>query len=495
MAFNGDPRKRPATKSPESDALAIQKRAPVAPMAPSKQDSHINTALSNFMNTSIALAKLDLKLDAAKEVLAAKKREYNNLLPQFAAFPAIKEEKTRAKTAAEQAVANLQLRMQQERTASQHVIAALGDVIGSKATAVPALSQDEKCSLGRVKFLHESALKCENRLDALESATGASSATTSGGADLSDLTARVDALEKNVDETQNETFETIDKMLNETLEKKDKEIASDLNALHTQLKALNDNLEAKDKINVAEFETLRTHITDSDKVQYQNAEAINDSLKRLGIVEAATEKASTAEGLATVEANVTALEERIKKVEAKKKFKSANDGEVAGMLKFQPVVYSESEDSSDSEAEKQPEKEKNGTKSANPKGMQLVKGEIERLKFMTRQHETRLNNLTTDEVVKQMGDIYSNLYPQARNFEGTANHLNGQLAQMSINLGSIIGDLTALTGQIDALSLRVDTHDKAVSDGQNGMTKLSGDIQQVSETVKQLISRFSKMNE
>ncbi|KXS93325.1 hypothetical protein AC579_4468 [Pseudocercospora musae] len=495
MALNGDPRKRPATKSPEFDASVVQKRAPVAPMAPSKQDSDINTALYNFMNASIALAKLDLKLDAAKEVLAAKKREYNNLLPQFAAFPAIREEKTRAKAIAEEAVTNLETRIRQERTGSQHVMAALGDVIGSKTAVTSALAWDEKAALGQIEAVERAVSLCNNRLDALESASTASTATTSGGAALSVLTARVDALQKDVDDTQHETFAIIDEMLNNNLEKKAKGIATEINALHTQLKALNDTLEAMDKINATELATLRTHIAESDKVQYQNAEAINDCLKRLGIFEAATEKASSAEGLATVEAKVTALEERMKKVEAKKKSKSVKDGEVAGMLKFQPVVYSESEDSSDSEAEKQLEKETNGTKSANPKGMQLVKGEIERLKFKIRQHEALFNNLTTEEVVKQMGDVYSNLYPQARNFEGTANHLNGQLAQMSIKFGTMISDLATLTGQIEALSLRVDAHDKAVSDGQNGVTKLSGDIQQVSETVKQLLSRINKMNE
>ncbi|KXT05304.1 hypothetical protein AC578_11046 [Pseudocercospora eumusae] len=495
MAFNGDPRKRPAAKSPERDASILEKRAPVAPMAPSKQDININTALNDFMNTSIALAKLDLKLDAAKEVLAAKTREYNNLLPQFAAFPAIKEEKTRAKAMAEEVVTNLETRMRQERTGSQHVIATLGNVISSQATATPAKSYQE---------------------------TSASTATASGETDLSGLTARFDALLEEVHDTQDETFETIEKILNETLEKKEQEIATGMNALRTQLKALNDTLEAKakinatefatlrthitdsdkvqyqnaeaindcvkrlgtveaevkDKINATEFATLRTHITDSDKVQYQNAEAINDCLKRLGTVEAAAEKASTAEGLATVEANVTTLDERIKKLETKKS-KSANNGEVARMLKFQPVVYSESEDSLDSEAEREQ------NKSANPKGMQLVKGEIERLKFKIRQHETLFNNLTTDEVVKQMGDVYSNLYPQARNFEDTANYLKSQLAHVGTNLAS----------KIDALLLRVDTHDKAVSDGKNSMTKLSGDIQQVSETIKQLLSRINKMDQ
>ncbi|EME86163.1 uncharacterized protein MYCFIDRAFT_82097 [Pseudocercospora fijiensis CIRAD86] len=478
MAFDGDPRKRPATKSPEGGPSMAQKRAPVAPMAPFKKTGDITSALSDFMNASIALAKLDLKLDAAKEVCATKTREYNNLLPQFAAFPAIKEEKSRAKAIAEKDVTNLEMRMQQERTGSQHVIAVIADMISPKAMATPTLSRDESL-LGQIKSVEQAASICKNRLDALESAAGTSSATTSSRADLSDLTARVDAIEKDIEATQNETFETIE----ETLKEKDQEITTKMNDLRTQLK----NLEAKDKVNATDLATLRTHITESDKVQYQNAEAINDCLKRLGLVEAASDKASTAEGLATVEANVTLLEERVKKVEARRKAGSANNGEVPGMLQFQPVVYSESEDSWDSDAEQQPGREKNGTKSSNPKGMQLVKGEIERLRFMTRQHETRLNNLTTEEVVKQMGDVYSNLYPQARNFEATSNNLNGQL----IHIGT---KLATLSSQIDALSLRVDAHDKAVSDGQNGITKLSGDIQQVADTIKQLISRINKMD-
>lgn len=449
MASTSDPRKRPLT-------TALEGAAPVAPMAPSKQTAsyqdHV-TALSDLMNAFITLAKLDLTLDRAREDLSSASIEYNNLLPQFASFPAIKEQKTRAKHLAEKKVSELEARMKQERTSSTHVMSGFAALIGRQSqmqAAAPALTQEEKTQISRVQAIEKLATRLEQRVNALETQIqpNASVALSSDRVELEQLTSRLDAIEEDITKTQNDIFDTVENNLNVALEANNKAIAAEFKA---------------------DLDVLRQGFNDGNQVQHQNALAVNSCVDRLNKMEAVQGRLALSESLSEVSQTVTTLEERVRAIETKNR--SSKPREEAASSGFRPVIYSSGSESDDGADPYMLQAD--GSKVRNPKGMQLVKGDIERLKHIVRQQERQINNLTTDDVVHQMLDQFSRTFPQAQNFEATTSRLGSA---------------------VEAVNGRVDVHDKAVGDGQASIAKLAADTQQIHASIKQLFSSVDRLD-
>lgn len=609
MNTSRDPRrdsaKRPASRSPEGNSIAkrptvsstsksttlpgvgSREIAPVAIMnSAANGNNHGPSALdmlTSFFDLVADNADLRRQLREAEIRLNRANREFEATKQHFDGFPAIREQKTNARVAAQENFKRVQAQMQEHTPQVNQLLGSLAPLLGHPATASTpdsdtrqdvAKLEDEVRRLEQE--LHSKALRTD--LTALQSTIAtqdiklktlnirpdAASASSAPSEDLIELKDRVEGLENG----QAETIETVDEFVDNKLQELEarlkeatdstiknstselKQALARVEEAQNQLKKtqadIADRLSKAEAIDtsktLSELSEQRTLLsTVQNKVQNVESEQSmlrqtqSEGVERLSAA-LATDRNNVETKLSVLQGTLSSIQNNIQQVEnAQKELKQTQtesmgrlstleaadaskaqselselkntisdiqhelqNGErqavgapIPGLLPFQPLIPSDDADTA--------------TPQTSAQINQTLQADVEMLKGVTAQHTRRMDNLTTDEIVRQMVDEAGKMYPYPKDFQATCDTFRKENKRLSDVLERLVGDLDTMQGimghwdlgktkaEIGQLVQQVGEHERAVGEGKEQFVKIAETVKQLQLDVTNLYDAVAKL--
>ncbi|KAI5367921.1 hypothetical protein Slin15195_G030550 [Septoria linicola] len=555
---NRDPRlnaqKRPPSRSPDGSTSSAKRHAgpsqlsntltldspsgngiaPTASMSPTRVESS-TSAVEKFFEATIQAADLRIQLRSAQTESNKADREFQALQDKFDRFPAIKEQKTTARTRASEKVGRIQQRINDQMPEQRHILSSLASLLDQSNvnTAIGQEVHGLKLQLSQFQGVRTSLSSLESRMDALKN--GAKGLTqsdstaaleprlktlenqpqtapagahglqeklkeletrlrSSNAKATSDVTSRIVKLETALSNAAEATTSLRKQMeitspaarhaedssrltiiesrirqmeddsvsdRDQIIEHVDQEVATLRGVVDSTLQASKTALkkDVSDELNVTknglraevsdELLAIKSQFAEASKIQNQNAAAINDCLERMQKLEAADDLTSRS-ALSSLQQTMKDLQEKLQKLEDEKLSSATRSTPAGNSSVWQPVLPDNEDELSDGA---QP----NGIGAAGGSANMIsrLREEVEMLKGVTTQHTRVINNLTTDEIVRQMVDQMSAMYPEARNFQTAANDLRLKVSSAHELLGTLNEHIKRTVGDVSELAQRI----------------------------------------
>lgn len=465
---SADPRlkntgKRPASRSPDgnnnassstnkrhagplrvsSSYQATNDLAPATAKSPGNaSDASASMAVvEGFFKATTTAAELSIELKAAQTAHAKADREFRNMQDKFDLFPAIKDQKTHARDRAHQRLVRIQRQIEEQKPLQTQVCATLASLLDRRG------SSDQSNAAGLLSSPNESLEHMESTLSRISDAAVALSKRVHA---LESQFPRLDAIESRIKEIADDGIADKEDIIKDVdgLGDKVEAIARDSVVLR---KDIDDQL-SSNKTRFADFKKdlaeLRRAVKDQlvkalddTNILDHNTETINECMARLQKLEAA---ALSESNLDSVQQTISSLQGKLQALENTKPISTAAPGAAAaGKSVWQPVLPENDLDSTDLElllqqqqnnpASLGPSSSSNGPSSAAATRTYIL-NEIEMLKALTMQHTRIINNLTTDDIVKQMLDQLSTIYPDIRVHQQSLTAIRSEVQSYQKNL-------------------------------------------------------------
>lgn len=472
---SADPRlkntgKRPASRSPDgnnnassstnkrhtgplrisSSYQATNDLAPATAKSPGNaSDAFASMAVvEGFFKATTTAAELSIELKAAQTAHAKADREFRNMQDKFDLFPAIKDQKTHARDRAHQRLVRIQRQIEEQKPLQTQVCATLASLLDMRG------SSDQNNAAGLLSSPNESLEHMESTLSRISDAAVALSKRVHA---LESQFPRLDAIESRIKEIADDGIADKEDIIKDVdgLGDRVEAIARDSVALR---KDIDDQL-SSNKTRFADFKKdlaeLRRAVKDQlvkalddTNILDHNTEAINECMARLQKLEAA---ALSESNLDSVQQTISSLQGKLQALENAKPTSTAAPGAAAaGKSVWQPVLPENDLENNDLElllqqqqnnpASLAPSSSSNGpstttTAASAAATRTYILNEIEMLKALTMQHTRIINNLTTDDIVKQMLDQLSTIYPDIRVHQQSLTAIRSEVQNYQKNLG------------------------------------------------------------
>lgn len=469
---SADPRlkntgKRPASRSPDgnnnassstnkrhtgplrisSSYQATNDLAPATAKSPGNaSDASASMAVvEGFFKATTTAAELSIELKAAQTAHAKADREFRNMQDKFDLFPAIKDQKTHARDRAHQRLVRIQRQIEEQKPLQTQVCATLASLLDRHG------SSDQSNAAGLLSSPNESLEHMESTLSRISDAAVALSKRVHA---LESQFPRLDAIESRIKEIADDGIADKEDIIKDVdgLGDRVEAIARDSVVLR---KDIDDQL-SSNKTRFADFKKdlaeLRRAVKDQlvkalddTNILDHNTETINECMARLQKLEAA---ALSESNLNSVQQTISSLQGKLQALENTKPTSTAAPGAAAaGKSVWQPVLPENDLDSNDLELLLQQQQQQNNpgslglstngpstTASSATATRTYVLNEIEMLKALTMQHTRIINNLTTDDIVKQMLDQLSTIYPDIRVHQQSLTAIRSEVQSYQKNL-------------------------------------------------------------
>lgn len=469
---SADPRlkstgKRPASRSPDgknnassstnkrhtgplrisSSYQATNDLAPATAKSPGNaSDASASMAVvEGFFKATTNAAELSIELKAAQTAHAKADREFRNMQDKFDLFPAIKDQKTHARDRAHQRLVRIQRQIEEQKPLQTQVCATLASLLDRHG------SSDQSNAAGLLHSPNESMEHMESTLSRISDAAVALSKRVHA---LESQFPRLDAIESRIKEIADDGIADKEDIIKDVdgLGDRVEAIARDSVVLR---KDVDDQL-SSNKTRFADFKKdlaeLRRAVKDQlvkalddTNILDHNTKTVNECMVRLQKLEAA---ALSESNLNSVQQTISSLQGKLQALENAKPTSTAAPGAaVAGKSVWQPVLPENDLDSNDHELLLQQQQQNNpaslGPSSNGPStttaasasaARTYVLNEIEMLKALTMQHTRIINNLTTDDIVKQMLDQLSTIYPDIRVHQQSLTSIRSEVQSYQKNL-------------------------------------------------------------
>lgn len=474
---SADPRlkntgKRPASRSPDrnnnassstykrhtgplrvsSSYQATNDLAPATAKSPGNaSDASASMAVvEGFFKATTTAAELSIELKAAQTAHAKADREFRNMQDKFDLFPAIKDQKTHARDRAHQRLVRIQRQIEEQKPLQTQVCATLASLLDRHG------SSDQSNAAGLLHSPNESMEHMESTLSRISDAAVALSKRVHA---LESQFPRLDAIESRIKEIADDGIADKEDIIKDVdgLGDRVEAIARDSVVLR---KDIDDQL-SSNKTRFADFKKdlaeLRRAVKDQlvkalddTNILDHNTETINECMARLKKLEAA---ALSESNLNSVQQTISSLQGKLQALENTKPTSTAAPGAAAvGKSVWQPVLPENDLESNDLELLLQQQQQQNNQASLGPSSTNgpsttaasaaatrtYILNEIEMLKALTMQHTRIINNLTTDDIVKQMLDQLSTIYPDIRVHQQSLTAIRSEVQSYQKNLGQHI---------------------------------------------------------
>lgn len=467
---SADPRlkntgKRPASRSPDgknnassstnkrhtgplrvsSSYQATNDLAPATAKSPGNaSDASASMAVvEGFFKATTTAAELSIELKAAQTAHAKADREFRNMQDKFELFPAIKDQKTHARDRAHQRLVRIQRQIEEQKPLQTQVCATLASLLDRHG------SSDQSNAAGLLHSPNESMEHMESTLSRISDAAVALSKRVHA---LESQFPRLDAIESRIKEIADDGIADKEDIIKDVdgLGDRVEAIARDSVVLR---KDIDDQL-SSNKTRFADFKKdlaeLRRAVKDQlvkalddTNILDHNTETINECMARLQKLEAA---ALSESNLNSVQQTISSLQGKLQALEnAKPTPTAAPVAAASGKSVWQPVLPENDLDSNDLELLLQQQQNNPGSLGLSSNGPSTttasaaatrtyVLNEIEMLKALTMQHTRIINNLTTDDIVKQMLDQLSTIYPDIRVHQQSLTAIRSEVQSHQNNL-------------------------------------------------------------
>lgn len=466
---SADPRlkstgKRPASRSPDannnassstykrhtgplrisSSHQATKDLAPATAKSPGNaSDASASMAVvEGFFKATTTAAELSIELKAAQTAHAKADREFRNMQDKFDLFPAIKDQKTHARDRAHQRLVRIQRQIEEQKPLQTQVCATLASLLDRRG------SSDQSNAAGLLHSPNESMEHMESTLSRISDAAVALSKRVHA---LESQSPRLDVIESRIKEIADDGIADKEDIIKDVdgLGDRVEAIARDSVVLR---KDIDDQLSSNKtrfadvKKDLAELKrAVKDQLVkalDDTNILDHNTEAINECMARLQKLEAA---ALSESNLNSVQQTISSLQGKLQALENTKPASTAAPGAAAaGKSVWQPVLPENDLDSNDHELLLQ--QQQNNPASLGPSSngpstaasaaatRTYILNEIEMLKALTMQHTRIINNLTTDDIVKQMLDQLSTIYPDIRVHQQSLTAIRSEVQSYQKNL-------------------------------------------------------------
>ncbi|EMF15259.1 uncharacterized protein SEPMUDRAFT_147181 [Sphaerulina musiva SO2202] len=471
---SADPRlkntgKRPASRSPDgnrnassstnkrhtgplrvsSSYQATNDLAPASVKSPGNASdaSSSMAVVEGFFKATTTAAELSIELKAAQTAHAKADREFRNMQDKFDLFPAIKDQKTHARDRAHQRLVRIQRQIEEQKPLQTQVCATLASLLDRRG------SSDQSHAAGLLHSPNESLEHMESTLSRISDAAVALSKRVHA---LESQSPRLDAIESRIKEIADDGIADKEDIIKDVdgLGDRVEAIARDSVVLR---KDIDDQL-SSNKTRFADLKKdsaeLRRAVTDQlvkalddTNILDHNTKTVNECMARLQKLEAA---ALSESNLNSVQQTISSLQGKLQALENTKPTSTAAPGAaVAGKSVWQPVLPENDLDSNDHELLLLQQQQQNNPASLGPSSSSngpsttaasatatrtYVLNEIEMLKALTMQHTRIINNLTTDDIVKQMLDQLSTIYPDIRMHQQSLTAIRSEVQSYQKNL-------------------------------------------------------------
>lgn len=471
---SADPRlkntgKRPASRSPDgnnnassstykrhtgplrisSSYHATNDLAPATAKSPGNASdaSSSMAVVEGFFKATTTAAELSIELKAAQTAHAKADREFRNMQDKFDLFPAIKDQKTHARDRAHQRLVRIQRQMEEQKPLQTQVCATLASLLDRRG------SSDQSNAAGLLHSPNESMEHMESTLSRISDAAVALSKRVHA---LESQFPRLDAIESRIKEIADDGIADKEDIIKDVdgLGDRVEAIARDSVVLR---KDVDDQL-SSNKTRFADFKKdlaeLRRAVKDQlvkalddTNILDHNTKTVNECMARLQKLEAA---ALSESNLNSVQQTISSLQGKLQALENTKPTPTAAPGAAAaGKSVWQPVLPENDLDSNDHELLlQQQQQQQNNPGSLGPSSngpstttassatatRTYILNEIEMLKALTMQHTRIINNLTTDDIVKQMLDQLSTIYPDIRVHQQSLTAIRSEVQSYQKNL-------------------------------------------------------------
>lgn len=473
---SADPRlkntgKRPASRSPDgnnnassstnkrhtgplrvsSSYQAANDLAPATAKSPGNaSDASASMAVvEGFFKATTTAAELSIELKAAQTAHAKADREFRNMQDKFDLFPAIKDQKTHARDRAHQRLVRIQRQIEEQKPLQTQVCATLASLLDRHG------SSDQSNAASLLSSPNESLEHMESTLSRISDAAVALSKRVHA---LESQFPRLDAIESRIKEIADDGIADKEDIIKDVdgLGDRVEAIARDSVVLR---KDIDDQL-SSNKTRFADFKKdlaeLRRAVKDQlvkalddTNILDHNTETINECMARLQKLEAA---ALSESNLNSVQQTISSLQGKLQALENTKPISTVAPGAAAvGKSVWQPVLPEIDLDSNDLELLllQQQQQQQNNPGSLGPSTngpstttttasaaatRTYILNEIEMLKALTMQHTRIINNLTTDDIVKQMLDQLSTIYPDIRVHQQSLTAIRSEVQSYQKNL-------------------------------------------------------------
>lgn len=469
---SADPRlkntgKRPASRSPDrnnnassstykrhtgplrvsSSYQATNDLAPATAKSPGNASdaSSSMAVVEGFFKATTTAAELSIELKAAQTAHAKADREFRNMQDKFDLFPAIKDQKTHARDRAHQRLVRIQRQIEEQKPLQTQVCATLASLLDRHG------SSDQSNAAGLLSSPNESLEHMESTLSRISDAAVALSKRVHA---LESQSPRLDAIESRIKEIADDGIADKEDIIKDVdgLGDKVEAIARDSVVLR---KDVDDQL-SSNKTRFADFKKdlaeLRRAVKDQlvkalddTNILDHNTKTVNECMARLQKLEAA---ALSESNLNSLQQTISSLQGKLQALENTKPTSTAAPGAAAaGKSVWQPVLPENDLDSNDHELLLQQQQNNPGSLGLSSNGPSTtttassatatrtyVLNEIEMLKALTMQHTRIINNLTTDDMVKQMLDQLSTIYPDIRVHQQSLTAIRSEVQSYQKNL-------------------------------------------------------------
>lgn len=401
--------------------------------------------VEGFFKATTTAAELSIELKAAQTAHAKADREFRNMQDKFDLFPAIKDQKTHARDRAHQRLVRIQRQIEEQKPLQTQVCATLASLLDRRG------SSDQSNAAGLLSSPNESLEHMESTLSRISDAAVALSKRVHA---LESQFPRLDAMESRIKEIADDGIADKEDIIKDVdgLGDRVEAIARDSVVLR---KDIDDQL-SSNKTRFADLKKdsaeLRRAVKDQlvkalddTNILDHNTKTVNECMARLQKLEAA---ALSESNLNSVQQTISSLQGKLQALENTKPTSTAAPGAaVAGKSAWQPVLPENDLDSNDHELLLQQQQQQNNPASLGPSSngpsttassasaaRTYVLNEIEMLKALTMQHTRIINNLTTDDIVKQMLDQLSTIYPDIRMHQQSLTAIRSEVQNYQKNL-------------------------------------------------------------
>lgn len=399
--------------------------------------------VEGFFKATTTAAELSIELKAAQTAHAKADREFRNMQDKFDLFPAIKDQKTHARDRAHQRLVRIQRQIEEQKPLQTQVCATLASLLDMRG------SSDQSNAAGLLHSPNESMEHMESTLSRISDAAVALSKRVHA---LESQSPRLDAIESRIKEIADDGIADKEDIIKDVdgLGDRVEAIARDSVVLR---KDIDDQLSSNKtrfadvKKDLAELKrAVKDQLVkalDDTNILDHNTEAINECMARLQKLEAA---ALSESNLNSVQQTISSLQGKLQALENTKPTSTAAPGAaVAGKSVWQPVLPENDLDSNDHELLLLQQQNNPGslgpssngpstTASSASAARTYILNEIEMLKALTMQHTRIINNLTTDDIVKQMLDQLSTIYPDIRVHQQSLTSIRSEVQSYQKNL-------------------------------------------------------------
>ncbi|PPJ58719.1 hypothetical protein CBER1_03952 [Cercospora berteroae] len=211
----------------------------------------------------------------------------------------------------------------------------------------------------------------------------------------------------------------VTKKLAEARETLERDIGNDFVALQDRLRKKIDE----------DIATVQCQLAEAKDIQAQHTTSIGNSMERPRRCEESHNSKLSTEQLDSLRELVTELQEKLAKVQ------NERDPRPQSVSTRTPVW--QAVHPSNDEDELHPQTNGISSAAADPDLITRLGRDIEMLKGVAARHERLYNNLTTDEIVKQMVDQMGAMYPDAKDFHGVASTLKAEIKSIQEELSTV----------------------------------------------------------